>query len=36
MDRRHVHGAKEDFDMTYGKGMIDNDVTVTLAVKAAK
>jgi polyisoprenoid-binding protein YceI len=27
---------KEDFNMTYGKGMINNDVKVTLAIKAAK
>jgi polyisoprenoid-binding protein YceI len=27
---------KEDFKMNYGKGMINNDVKVTLSVKAAK
>jgi polyisoprenoid-binding protein YceI len=27
---------KEEFNMKYGKGMINNDVKVTLAIKAAK
>lgn len=28
--------AREDFGMVYGKGMIDNDVRVTIQIKASK